>query len=304
MKDKPGVLIIFNEKSGIGKAGAGIMAVIKRAASKGYEPIVYPIMPGTDLTSEKLMSLYDGRIELVVCSGGDGTMNHLVDAVMHMKSKPRLAYLPTGSTNDFARGLGIPLTKPKGIETAFGGREISYDIGCLNGHFFNYVAAFGAFTDVSYETKQSWKNVLGYAAYVLTAAGKIVPSVKYSKHIKVITEHGEAEGNFVFGAICNAVTVGGLNMFGKSDVRLNDGKMELLLIYETKNLVELQAIAGALLSGKADHPNISIWQVDKVKLLSSEPISWSLDGEFGGETTKAEVEVYKNAITIMSGRKK
>ena len=304
MKKKPGALILFNEKSGIGKASTVILAVIRKAAAKGYEPIVYPIVPGTDLTSEKLVELYDGKVELVLVSGGDGTMNHLVDAVMRMKHKPRIAYLPTGSTNDFARGLGIPLTKPKGIETAFGGRVFNYDVGSMNGRFFNYVAAFGAFSNVSYETKTSWKNVLGYAAYVLTAAGNLVPAMKYSQHLRVITESSETDGNFVFGALCNAVTVGGLNIFGKSDVKLNDGKMELLMIYETKNLVELQAIAAALLSGKADHPNISIWQVDKVRIESDNPVSWSLDGEFGGETNVAEFEVHKNAISIMTGRKK
>ncbi len=304
VKKKPGALILINEKSGIGKASSRVMTLIQRAAAKGYEPIVYPIVPDAGLSSDELLPMYDGRIELVIGCGGDGTMNHIVNGIMNMEHKPKVAYLPTGSTNDFAKGMGIPITRAKAIENAFEGRPFTYDLGCMNGRFYNYVAAFGAFSDVSYETKQSWKNILGYAAYVITAAGKLIQNTKYKRHMRIETDTGEIEGNFLFGAVCNTATVGGMKLLGKADVRLNDGKMELLLIYDTKSLVELQAIATSLLSGSSDHPNISLRQVKKAVFYSEDEVPWSLDGEFGGEVKKAEIEVHEKAITIMTGAKK
>ena len=301
MKKRPGALILANEKSGIGKAGNRLMEVIRKAAAKGYEPIVYPIIPGTELTSDDLLPLYDGRIELVVGCGGDGTMNHIVNAIMTMEHKPRVAYLPMGSTNDFAKGMGIPITRPKAIETAFAGQPFTYDLGCLNGRFFNYVAAFGTFSDVSYETKQSWKNVLGYAAYVITAAGKLIQNTKYKKDMRIETDTGDIEGKFLFGAVCNTATVGGLNLLSKADIHLDDGKMELLLIYDTSSLIELQGIATTLLAGSSDHPNISLRQVNRAVFHCEEMVPWALDGEFGGETKTAEIEVHEKAITIMTG---
>ena len=304
MKKRPGALILFNEKSGIGKASTSLLTLIRKAAARGYEPIVYPIVPGTELTSDELLPLYDGRIELVVGCGGDGTMNHIVNALMQMGHKPRVAYIPTGSTNDFAKGMGIPITRPRAIETAFAGNPFTYDLGCLNGRYYNYVAAFGTFSDVSYETKQSWKNVLGYAAYVITAAGKLIQNTKYKHYMRIETDTGEIDGNFLFGAVCNTATVGGLNLLGKADISLNDGKMELLLIYDTKSLVELQAIAAALLTGSSDHTNVSLRQVKRGVFHTEDKVPWALDGEFGGETKRAEIEVYEKAITIMTGQKK
>ena len=304
MSKRPGALILLNEKSGIGKAGTNLMTLVKKTAAKGYEPILYPIIPGTELTSDDLLPLYDGRIELVIGCGGDGTMNHIVNAVMGMEHKPRVAYIPTGSTNDFAKSMGIPITRPRAIETAFEGKPFTYDLGCLNGRYYNYVAAFGTFSDVSYETKQSWKNVLGYAAYVITAAGKLIQNTKYKHYMKIETDTGEIDGNILFGAVCNTTTVAGMNMLSKAGVQMDDGKMELLLIYDTKSLAELQAIARELLTGSSDHPNISLRQVKKAVFRSEDLVPWALDGEFGGETRCAEIEVHEKAITLMTGDRK
>ncbi len=294
------VLILINETAGTGKAGLQVMRIVSEAARAGYEPIVYPILPGTKLTSEELIGAYAGKVDLVLCSGGDGTLNHVMNALMHLERKPRLAYIPAGSTNDFARGLGIPANKKRAIDAAFYGGVFSYDVGMMNDSHFNYVAAFGAFTEISYDTRQEWKNVLGYAAYFLNAVGELFQNIHYSHHLRIETNEGTEEGDYVFGAVCNSVSVGGLPLFGKADVRLNDGKMELLLIKAPKNLIELQAVVTTLRKGLSNHPSISFQQITDVTFVSEKEVAWTIDGEFGGSFLRSEIHVVKHALSIMT----
>ena len=294
-------LILINETAGTGKAGGHVMRIISEAAKAGYEPVVYPIVPGTSLTSEKLIKAYEGKVDLVLCSGGDGTLNHVMNGLMMLPKRPKLAYIPAGSTNDFARGLGIPANKKRAIDTAFHGGVFTYDVGRMNDRYFNYVAAFGAFAEISYDTKQEWKNVLGYAAYFLNAVSELYQNIHYSHHIVIETPDGREEGDYVFGAVCNSISVGGLPLFGKADVRLNDGKMELLLIKAPKNLIEFQAVVTTLRKGLSNHPSISFMQIStSVTFESEKEVAWTLDGEFGGSFKQSKISVIDDAISVMT----
>ena len=166
MDKRKKALVLINKTSGMGKAGNDTIEIATKLAAKGYEPIIYPIIPGTDLTSETLVEEYGGQVDMILCSGGDGTLNHVMNSMMSLDKRPLLSFIPSGSTNDFAKGLGIPSVRSKALEVAVNGKPISYDVGRMNDRFFNYVAAFGAFSKVSYATDQDLKNVLGYAAYV------------------------------------------------------------------------------------------------------------------------------------------
>lgn len=293
-------LVLLNKTSGTGKAGNETLDIATRLAMEGYEPVVYPIIPGTDLTSEGLIGGYDGRAEMIVCSGGDGTLNHVVNAVMTMKHKPTVAYLPSGSTNDFAKGMGISNVKGKALETAINGKPFSYDLGRMNGTYFNYVAAFGAFSKVSYDTDQELKNVLGYAAYVLSAISELPQNITYSSHIRIEADGEVEEGDYLFGAVCNSASIGGMNLFGNADVRQDDGLMELILIHTPKNLAEFNAIISALAMKKVDNPYVTFRQVKHVKLTSDSDIEWTLDGEFGGASKSTDIDVVNKAITLMT----
>ncbi len=293
-------LILINETAGMGRAGNHLMKIVTEAAKAGYEPIVYPILPGTTLTSEELVSAYGKEVDLILCSGGDGTLNHVMNAIMQLEHKPKLAYIPAGSTNDFAKGLGIPANKSRSVEAAFYGGVYSYDVGSINTRYFNYVAAFGAFTEISYDTKQQWKNVMGYAAYFLNAVSELSSNIRYSHHLRIRAGGDFEEGDYLFGAVCNSVSVGGLQLFGKTDVRMNDGKMELLLIRAPKNLIELQAIITALRKGDTKNPYLSFKQISRVTLESEDELSWTVDGEFGGTFSACEISVHNKAINIMT----
>lgn len=292
-------LVLINKTSGTGKAGNDTLEIVTKLAEKGYEPVVFPILPGSGLTSETIIPEYDGMLDLIMCSGGDGTLNHVMNQVMLLKEKPVLAYVPSGSTNDFAKGLGIPSVRSKAIDIAVNGRPYTYDVGKMNDHYFNYVAAFGAFSKVSYATDQELKNVLGYAAYVLSAMAEIPQSLGYSCHMKIEADGLMEEGDYIFGAVSNSASVAGMTLFADTDIKQDDGQMELLLIRAPKNLAEFNAIIAALATKEPDNPYLTYKQVKNVKLVSDEKIEWTLDGEFGGAYKKTTIEVVNKAVSIM-----
>lgn len=291
-------LVLINKTAGTGRAGNDTYEIIKKLAENGYESLVYPILPGTELSSEILLSEYDGSVDMVLCSGGDGTLNHVMSAIIEMKNKPILAYVPAGSTNDFARGLGIPAQRSKAIDIAVLGKEYTYDVGKIENRYFNYVAAFGAFSKVSYATDQELKNVLGYAAYVISAIAELPQNIGYSIHMRVEAEGISEEGDYLFGAMSNSASVGGMNLFGDSDIHQDDGKMELMLIRSPKNLAEFNAILTALATKEEGNPYITFKQVRWANFYSEDEVEWTLDGEFGGAYKESRIEVINKAITI------
>ncbi len=299
MAKRKRALVLINKSAGTGKAGADTFEIVAKLARKGYEPRVFPILPGTELSSEKLLAEYDGRVDLVLCSGGDGTLNHVMSAMMDMKKKPLLAYVPAGSTNDFAKGIGIPAQRSRAIEVAVNGRPYTYDVGKMNDRYFNYVAAFGAFSKVSYATDQELKNVIGYAAYVISALAELPQNIGYSTHLKVEADGIKEEGDYLFGAVSNSASVGGMNLFGETMIRQDDGIMELMLIRAPKNLAEFNAIVAALATKEEGNPYITYRQVAHVVIESEDDVEWTLDGEYGGAYRNTDITVINKAITLM-----
>ena len=302
MSDRKKALVLINKSAGMGKAGTDTLNIVTRLAEEGYEPIVYPIIPGTDLTSEKIIGDYDGEVSMILCSGGDGTLNHVMNAIMDLKEKPVLSYIPAGSTNDFAKGLGIPSVMSKAIDVAVNGTPFTYDVGRINGRYFNYVAAFGAFSKVSYATDQDLKNVLGYAAYVISAIAELPQNIGYSCHLQIEADDFIEEGDYIFGAVSNSASVAGMTLFANDDIKQDDGQMELLLIRSPKNLADFNGILAALAVREPDNPHITYRQVSKVHIVSDEEMEWTIDGEFGGAYKETNIEVINKAITIMTTR--
>jgi YegS/Rv2252/BmrU family lipid kinase len=295
-------LVLINKVAGTGKGAKDTLDIATTLAQAGYEPIIYPIMPGTDLTSENLIEKYDGKVDMILCSGGDGTLNHVMSAMLTMKKMPLLSYVPAGSTNDFARGLGIPAVRAKAIQIAVEGTPFPYDVGKMNDSYFNYVAAFGAFSKVSYATDQELKNVLGYAAYVLSAIAELPQNIGYSCHMKIEVDGVMEEGDYIFGAVSNSASVAGMPLFADDSIRQDDGQMELILIHAPKNFAEFNAIIGALAVKEPDNPYLTYRQVHNVKFYADEDIEWTLDGEFGGSFKETEISILNKAISIMTKR--
>ncbi len=295
-------LVLINKTSGTGKAGNDTLDIATLLAEKHYEPIIYPIIPGTELTSEILIEQYKDKVDMILCSGGDGTLNHVLNSMMCIENRPLLSYIPSGSTNDFAKGLGIPAIREKAIDVAVNGIPISYDVGRMNDKFFNYVAAFGAFSKVSYATDQELKNVLGYAAYVISAIAELPQNIGYSCHMRIEADGVMEEGEYVFGAVSNSASVAGMSIFADEDIHQDDGFMELILIKAPKNLAEFNAIVAALATKEPDNPYLTYRQVRQVRFISEDEVEWTLDGEFGGSFTDTKITVINKGMTIMADR--
>ncbi len=293
-------LVLLNTSAGGGKTGTKTLFIAQKLAEAGYEPVIYPIIPGTPLVSEELLSEYEGDADLVICSGGDGTLNHVIQSIVPMENPPHLAYLPSGSTNDFAKGLGIPADIGRAMNTALNGNDFRYDVGRINDRYFNYVAAFGAFSAVSYATDQKLKNVLGYAAYIVSAVADMYQSLNYNCHMKIEINGQVTEGNYIFGAVSNSPSMGGFDMPKREVIKLNDGKMELFLIRTPDNPQDLYGILNALTRGDLNHSHITFQEIEEVTFHSDEETAWSLDGEYGGVYETANVRVLKQAVAIRS----
>lgn len=289
------MLFIFNPHAGKGGIGSKLLQLLNYFTVQGYDVTAYPTQAAEDALKKAREegSMYD----LLVCSGGDGTLDEVVTGMLEGNVKVPLGYIPAGTTNDFARSLKIPRTAIKAAHTAVEGKPFACDMGRFNKDYFAYVAAFGAFTEVSYQTNQQIKNVLGHLAYVLEGA-KRLPMIKaYEMEV-------EADGQlyrdyFIFGMVTNSVSVGGYkNLMGK-DVKMDDGLFEVTLICKPNNLIDLQAILTGLASGNLKGKNFLSFKAKKIKFYSENLIPWTLDGEFGGEHCEVKIENYEKALEIM-----
>jgi len=234
-----------------------------------------------------------------VCSGGDGTFSECVNGLMQRpkETRPALGYLPAGTTNDCAASLKLSLNPAQAAKQAVFGAPFTMDVGKLNDRYFTYVAAFGAFTNVSYDTPQNLKNTLGQLAYVVNGALQI-PNLKTHR---VRAEYGETvvEGDYIFGMISNSESVAGVKGVTGSNVFLHDGVFELTLVKEPKNIADFGEILTALTTPDFKSDLVVTAKVSKLKLNFDRPVSFTLDGEYGGHYTDLIVKAKPHAVTII-----
>ena len=265
----------------------------------GYEVTVHPTQAYRDAYYQ-IKEYEVGKYDLIACSGGDGTIDEVATGMMKRREMGKdvvpVGYIPAGTTNDFAKSLHIPRKPLAAADNAVKGVPFPCDIGKFNDSVFVYIAAFGLFTDVSYETNQDLKNILGHAAYILEGTQRLFNIASYQ--LKVETKDTSFEGDFIFGMVSNATSVGGFRKLTGPDVLLDDGVFEVLLIRRPKNILELNEIITALLGG-ADTSNIESFKTSYLKITSETQISWTLDGEFGGEHREVEIQNMNHAVNII-----
>lgn len=295
------VLLILNGSAGKGRIKSKTYEIIEQICKEKCIVTVVTVSPENTLESNEIFKSDWKSFDKILCAGGDGTLNRTINAILdkNLFNESVIGYIPSGSTNDFAKTVGIPKNFTKAINVAINGKVYKYDIGKFNDKHFNYVAAFGAFSAVSYTTNQSFKNVFGHAAYFLQVLNNFSENIKYKSYLKIKTDVFEEEGNYVFGAIHNATSVGGFNIGSKKNVMLNDGLFEILLIKAPQNFSELSKIAQSLLNGDFDNPFLSFHQIKYAEIISNEEVAWTLDGEFGGKSKTVRFDVKPSAIQIM-----
>lgn len=289
------MLFIYNPNSGMGLLKPKLSDVLDIFVKGGYEVTVYPTQKYHDAVRK--MGEYEEQYDLVACSGGDGTLDEVVTGMMKREDKVPIGYIPAGTTNDFASSLHISKNMLEAADTVVNGVPFACDVGEFNEDYFVYIAAFGLFTDVSYETKQIMKNVLGHLAYILEGTKRIfnIPSYR----IKVTHDGETIEDEFIYGMVTNSRSVGGFKGFTGKNVVFDDGKFEVTLFKTPRNPMELNEILGALALRKINPKRMYSFKTNEVHFETEEEIPWTLDGEFGGVHEEVVVKDCQKALEIM-----
>lgn len=288
-------LFIVNPHAGKGQIKNHLLSIVDILTKAGYEVTVYT----TQCRGDAIRVARERRreYELVVCSGGDGTLDEIVTGMIQSGFKTKIGYIPAGSTNDFANSLNLPSTMRKAADIVAAGHTFACDVGVFNHDVFVYVAAFGIFTEVSYETPQEMKNMLGHIAYILEGM-KQIQNIK-SYHMKVTYDENTIEGDFIYGMITNSHSIGGFKNITGKNVALNDGLFEVMLIKRPNNLIELNRILAALVSENMDTDSMYCFKTASIQLESKEEVAWTLDGEFGGNHKRVELTNKQEAVDII-----
>lgn len=290
------LLFVFNPYAGKGLIKTNLCDIIDIFTKGGYEVVAYPTQAAMD--GYKKVKNDGSSYDLIVASGGDGTLSEVVKALMEHEDKIPLGYIPAGSTNDFASSMDIPKKMITAAKAIIDGVYFDYDVGELNGEYYVYVAGFGAFTDVSYETSQNAKNTFGHAAYIMEAVKRLN---KITGQQMRIEHDGEViEGSFILGLITNTVSVGGMRKLIAKGVCFDDGLFEITLVKTPTNIISLQkAISGALLNKLNDEKNFITFRSSRIKFIAENEVPWTLDGESGGVHKEVEIINHKRALRLI-----
>ena len=289
------LLFIVNPRAGKTKSTAPLFDAVAAFSRAGYLVRVFVTEAGGQ--ARDIAAKWGGQYDLVVCAGGDGTLNETISGLMQLEQRPPLGYLPNGSTNDFAASLHLHTTVATAARAVAGGIPYSLDIGRHNDRYFAYVASFGAFTRSSYSASQAAKNALGHFAYILEGLGDLDSLRPYRCAIEADGER--FEGEFIFGAVCNSTSLGGLVKLDASRVAMDDGAFELLLLRMPKTALDLQNLITAMTRMQYDYPGVIFRHVKNVVLTTEEEISWSLDGEYAASAPKVEIQCLPGAIKLV-----
>lgn len=292
------LMLIINPTAGKNRARAELYDIVQLLFVSGYRVTVYPTLNKGDAT--RYIKEYSREFENIICVGGDGTLNEVVTGLMELPPPERrtLGYIPAGTTNDFASTLGLDGSDMIKCAQGFvSGIYHSCDIGRFNGRYFTYVAAFGAFTEVSYETPQEMKNALGHAAYIMQGI-KSLPALQ-PYHLEIEADSKHIEGDFIYGQFSNSTSIAGIMDIRSTGVALDDGLFEVMLVKMPTNLIELSEIVTAMMNRKfTDCPHIFFHHAKRVIVRSKRGLHWTLDGEDGGTTTEAVAQCIPRAVTL------
>lgn len=284
------IYLICNLVSGKASVGSHLAKIIDIFTQAGFEVTVHPTGSRGDAT-ETAKYACESNFDILVCCGGDGTLNEVISGCMKAENAIPLGYIPTGSTNDFARSLNIPINLEEAAELIVSGSAQSCDIGMIGNRYFTYIAAFGAFTEVSYQTAQPVKNVLGHTAYILNGMLSL-HKVKASK-MRIEYDGRVIEDEFIYGMVTNSTSVA--KLLSMPDMEKDDGLFEVTLIRKPKNLIDLQHIITGLSNFQlgTEREYFDHFRASEISItcLEDEPVPWTVDGEYGGNKA---VNVIKN----------
>lgn len=278
--------VILNPKAGKTRSKTMLFDMVNELCKNDFE-VTSAITQYSGHAKELSYNAAKKGYDLIVVSGGDGTLNEVTEGVFKADKKVPIGYVPAGSTNDFALSAGISLNLKTAMSDIINGSDYLMDIGKFKDRYFNYIASFGAFTSVSYKTPQASKNALGHLAYLLEGI-KDIGSIKPC-YVKMEADGKVYEGEYLFGAIGNSKSIGGLIKLKDELVSLSDGVFEVILIKQPQNAIELSAIIHGLTFSDFSDPIFDFFKASSIKITTNGDFDWTLDGEF--EKGKKEITV-------------
>lgn len=288
------VLVLINPNSGKKNSKESVLDALNVFSANNYQMEIYLSQKPMDVTH--YIEENGKRFDMVAVFGGDGTLNEATNGLMKLKHKPVISYFPTGTMNDFGTNFGLTNDMKQCANIACAGHIESFDVGKINSRYFNYVAGFGAFCNVSYETKQELKKQIGNLAYIIKAIHEIPNLHPY--HVKMNLDGKILEKDLMFGLIINGNRVAGFEMVEQADNTFKDGLFDIILVEHTPNPLELYNYPLGVLHPELNMKYVERYQAKSIIIESQEKLAWTLDGEEGEETLVARVENISQALQI------
>lgn len=292
---KRNLLIIVNPNAGKGRVQKKIHKIASNFSKQDY--LVNIIYTKKNYSAKDIIRDYKGKLEFVICCGGDGTLNDLINAIMCLECKPKVSFIPLGTMNDFANTIHLYRHRfllPNNMSNV---NIIESDIGSFNKRYFNYVAAFGAFTMVPYITKQSLKKYFGKLAYFMVGIRYLSKIKSYEVEIEI--DGTTTKDEYIYGSVSNSKTIAGFRWFRKRQIDISDGKFEIILIKKPKYKIQYINIVLNILFKRYNNKHFLYMQGSNIKINPKTSLKWTLDGEYGGRKKEVIIENYKQAITYV-----
>ena len=288
-------LVIINPRAGKKKSQHLLYPITDMLTKAGYRITCYSTQGHEDAT--RIVKEIGNEYELIICCGGDGTFQETVSGVMSLEKRPRIGYLPCGSTNDLAKTLHIPKKPADNLANIIADTGRKLDIGHFNEKYFTYISCFGAFSAISYSTSQKVKNVIGHAAYMFCGIKELIKIKPI--HLRWECDGKQGEGDYYFGGVSNTTSIGGVYKLPQEQVCLNDGMFEMVLVQSGKKFSLLRNMLFKRFNERSQN-RLLILKGTKFTFDFDKPVAFTLDGEFGGEHTHIEIQCEKSAVQLTS----
>ena len=270
------VSVIINPASGRNNIGDYVEDILNLIKKKGGTPEMHTTTGKDD--ARQYLANHGAGSGMIVCCGGDGTLSEVINGAVDLPGKPPIAYIPSGTTNDFSKTMGLPTDILKALMVLSHGVSRALDVGKFEDRYFIYVASFGLFAESSYATPRKLKRRLGHLAYMITGAKELFNLRSY--RMTVTDDTGKVrEGDYIYGSVSNSTSIGGLMKLDDRIVDLSDGRHEVVLIRKPSRMLEFNDVIRAVISGKYDSPLIEVFSAGSVTFACEEKVDWSLDGE-------------------------
>ncbi len=295
-------LVIINPRAGKEKGKHYLFTIADHLCKAGYKVSVHITQASGDATN--IVRESGSEYDKIICCGGDGTFKETVTGVLSLneEDRPSIGYIPCGTTNDLSKSMDVPSTPDGNLANVLSEHYQNIDVGLFNDAVFTYIASFGSFSSVSYETPQAAKNLLGHTAYVLNGIGQVFKIKPI--HMRWQCDELSGEGDYLFGGVSNTTSIGGIYKLPPSAVSLNDGMFELILVKNGEFNIDLVPKLIAKRFNEESGNRILILKGKHVSLDFDDPVPFTLDGEFGGMQTHVEIECVHNAIHFASSNSK